>query len=274
MEQIPNFAINEFLEIIHAYGAFIKERELVKNFNKENKLSKPITNEISMHSKDPYSWESREYGVSSGISNSEIKEFTSKVLNVFSEEKELLTRNLISSEKYYKKLKHKFNEKYPELINPLKDSLLQHQKYVESKKRIQYQKHQSILGLSDRFISFFHYQSGGGNGLVIAYRAFANDMNKKYNIYPSDTTLHDRLAVYNHNRIEPLNIKEIEDISTMLKTLLDNVTEEDLSNTTKYINDTENGNISIPEKIIIANSIIRKNYARFKKLHTEYLSYK
>jgi hypothetical protein len=274
--QIPTFALNEFLEIIHAYGAFLKEKEIVKNFNKDNLLSQPITEEIQKHSKDPYSYESREYGSSSGISSSEIKDFQSLVSNIFITEKEKLTKNLISSEKHYKKLKHKFLEHYPELKNNLRHSMIEHQKYMESKKRAQYQNHKAIISLSERFISFFHYQFGGGDGLHIAYRSFANAMNKKYNLIPNNLNiLENKLDVYESIKpISILNIDEINIISNILKNFIEKLTESDLSEPIKYVNSINNGNMPIEDKVAIANDIITKNYNRFKNLHNEYTELK
>lgn len=275
MQQLPSYALNEFLEIINVYGSFLKEREFVKNFNKEDCLSNPITTSIHNYKTDHYSWQYQEYGVASGISTSETNEFLSTVNNIFITEQTKLTKNLISTEKHFKKLKHEFRAKYPELTESFESSLKEHQVYTQNKKRAEYQKFQSIINLSDRFISFYHYNFGGGEGLLIAYRQFANDMNQLHDISTNaSVALFSRLDTEN-KKIAKLSLEEIEVIAVSLKRFSENVAEINLEQATKYINDTEEkGYHTIKEKKDIAADLVNKNIIRFKKLYSDYIAIK
>ena len=96
-------ALNDFLIIINAYGAFLKERELVKK-RKHQKNNLSIIQLINSHKIDHYSSASREFGFSDGLTESAANEINYLITSTFSEEYESLKRNLISTEKYFKKL--------------------------------------------------------------------------------------------------------------------------------------------------------------------------
>ena len=57
----------------------------------------------------------------------------------------------------------------------------EHINYVENKKRKEYQKHNELLVLSPRFISFFQYVFNCGEGDKMAFNQFANVILKRTN---------------------------------------------------------------------------------------------
>ena len=274
MLQIPTFAMSEFLEIINAYGSFIKEREIVKNFNKDNYLNQTINNEVEDLIED--FWTFREHGISSGISESKATNLVNTVDNTISLEKDRLVKNMISSQKYYKKLKHKFKEMYPDLIETFEKNMSEHQTYMETKKREQHQKFNSIVAFSSRFVAFFNYNFQGGLGAKIAYNAFAKSICKKTNnltlTNKEINEFHNNFGrSFNKTSAYVLTISEIERLFMALDCFVKNVTDEDLECLENYITNTEDENLSLEDKKQIAGSIISKNVKRFRKLHSDYL---
>ena len=262
MKTIPTYAINAFLEIIQAYGAFLKERSLVKKINKDQAIVNTLNEELKYNKKDYYSYEYREMGIVSGLSDSSIEDIETKVKQTKKTQEEDLTKNLIATEKHYKRLKHEFKKDFPELSCVLLDNLKDYQEYMENKKRSTHQKNKMIMEMSPSFISFFLYQFGGTEGSKIAYRDFACDINKKYNLTPSNIEeLYNRMDLDSFNEIETLSVKEIESLFVILNKYIENIKEEDL-----IINKP---NLSA-EKNEIINKIVNEEYLRFKKIHTKY----
>ena len=134
---------------------------------------------------------------------------------------------------------------------------------MENKKRATHQKNKMIMEMSPSFISFFLYQFGGTEGSKIAYRDFACDINKKYNLTPKNIDeLYNRMDLDSFKEIETLSVKEIESLFVILDKYIASITEEDL-----IINKPD---LSV-EKTEIINKIVNEEYTRFKKLHTKYV---
>lgn len=263
MSTIPTYALNSFLEIIQAYGAFLKERAIVKKIIKDESINKTLSSELNYNKKDYYSYEYKEYGTVSGLSDSSIQEIKKSISNIITEKKSNLTKNLISTEKYYKKLKHEFNNDFPELNELLTDKLKEYQEYMENKKRKTHQKNKMIEEMSPSFISFFHYQFGGSDGSKIAYQDFSFKVNKKYNLTPNNIEdLHNRMDIDDPKGIKTLSAKEIDVLFSILDKFIKNIKDSDFLF-------EDDGN---PEKTKLKHDIVIKEYNRFKKLHSKYIS--
>jgi len=270
-KRLPYHCLPEFFEVINAYGAYIRERDVVRQTNKKDTIPSALSRELSLHTVDTYSWQYREHGSDDGISESAKCDIEKKVNDILKEEKELRTKNLISTQKYYKKLKHEFKENNPALIEMFDIALGDHQSYMENKKRIAYHKHNDILGLSPRFIAFFNYNFNGGDSCRIAYNSFAKFLRKRTsNLGMEDDqikSLHDKLGT-DSNRISnyKLTFDDIELLAITLKTFVSSINERDTQNIERYINNIEDGNMPIEEKKAIALSIINKNIERFSDI--------
>lgn len=261
-----------FLEIINTYGQFLKARDIVKSLNLEIPFNK-LFSELSLHEQDPYSWEAREYGISSGISSrqlNEIRDAAKKDLDII---KEQLIEKLISCEKHHKKLKHQFRERFPELNEEMKTQLSLHKEYIENKKRKEHAKYSSIIGMSNRFISFLHYSFDIGEGLHLSYSAFASYMIDKYNIQfnqeqfkklINDCDVHNSSVEAVANK--KLTLDEISFIASIIKQFVDNVTQEDLDNVELYTVSAKEK----PEHKVVSERIIKGEFSRFKKLLSDY----
>ncbi len=258
-----------FLEIINTYGQFLKARDIVKSLNLEIPFQR-LRSELSIHEHDPYSWSAREYGEMNGISSCSIDDIKEAAKKDLDEIKEELILKLISCEKHHKKLKHQFRERFPELNDEMKTQLTNHKEYVENKKR---KEHALIKNMSERFISFLHYTFGGSDGLHLSYGSFSKHMIKNYNIIfnqdkcdklvaDCDVDDHSIKAIAN----KKLTLAEIAFLASILKQFVENVTQEDLDNVEAY---TESAKEK-PENKAVSEKIIKGEFARFKKLFSDY----
>ena len=98
-KRLPYYCLPEFFEVINAYGAYIRERDIVRKANKEEKIPSILNRELSLHTIDVYSWQYREHGCSDGITESAKDEIENKVISFLKEDKEFRTKNLISTQK-------------------------------------------------------------------------------------------------------------------------------------------------------------------------------
>lgn len=184
------------------------------------------------------------------------------------EEKE----NLISTEKYYKKLKHQFSERFPSLKDEMKSQLSIYLSDVENKKRQHYALVNSITNLSKRFISFYQYNFLGTQGVNIAYSTFSNNIKNKCDqkLVKNVEERFDNMLNYDFygekSRTIKLDLNSIHLLASFLKEFIDNISKEDLENIDKHISNNEN----IEEKRKTVYKIINENYNRFKKLYLEY----
>jgi len=273
-KHIPVHAMNDFLIIINAYGAFLKQREIVKAFEPNQKNSKNFNQELASHEYDPYDWDARESGASNGLSSYAISNLKNSFNKAFDSKKEELTESLISSEKYYKRLKHEFLEKYPDLKEAFAFTLKEHQEHLQNIKRQRYQLHKEVIGMSDRFLSFFKRASGSGDGLKLAYTRFFRVISKEYNIQYDEKEFERLEDKIDHPKSKKIVLDETEIcfIVDILKQYLNVVTKADLKNGAKYINNIPNGNMSPEDKIALAEQIITKQHKRDQRLLSEYLS--
>ena len=268
--RLPYNCLPEFFEIINAYGAYIRERDFVKKENKQNKISTVLSQELSLYLYDRY-----EKYASNTITESTKLDIEAKIKTILEDEKSVRVKNLISTQKYYKKLKHKFKENYPSLDEIFDLELSNHQSYMENKKRVAYHKHNEILALSSRFIAFFNYHFDGGKAQRIAYKAFANNiLNRTDYLGLSNVeiqSLHDNLGTWkNYANNYKLTLSEIELLAKALKIFVDSINEGDTQNIERYIINVDDGNISLENKKEIALSIIVKNIERFTELLSVY----
>ena len=261
-----------FLEIINTYGQFLKARDIVKSLNLEIPFQR-LRSELSVHEYDPYSWSAREYGEMSGISPCSIEDIQKAAKKDLDEIKEELILKLISCEKHHKKLKHQFRERFPELNTQMQILLKEHKEFVENKKRKEHAKYSSIIGMSNRFISFLHYSFDIGEGLHLSYSAFASYMIDKYNIQfnqeqfkklINDCDVHNSSVEAVANK--KLTLDEISFIASIIKQFVDNVTQEDLDNVELYTHSAKEK----PENKAVSEKIIKGEFARFKKLFSDY----
>lgn len=272
---IPVFAMNDFLLVINAYGAFLKQRELVKTENtKRSESLNKVYKKLNEYKTDVYSYAYREFGSDSGLSPSELDEIQNHIHSLNEKDKQSSVDSLISTEKYYKKLKHQFIAKYPELKSSFENSLKSHQEYLNEHKRTQYQNHNEILSLSDSFIAFFDYHFPTGNGTHLATSHFFLSMNKKYNLV-FDKKEADRLTDYldtEINKDRTLNIKDIDFIADLIEKWLSVIKDEDIENTDNYLSTHKNScELEVyEEKKSVAKSIIIKDIERFTKLLNKY----
>lgn len=263
-------ALNSFLQIINAYGAVLNNRELVKLFDINIKLDCTIS-ALSFHECDPYSWMAREHGVLDGLTSSNIEDIKKSIKSDFSALKADFVRSLISQEKYYRKLKHLFHEKFPDLYEEMLSDLKGHISYLESKKLEKNSLFNEILNLSDRFMSFFNYTFNGGVGLHLSYQSFSDYVIKKYNINIENEKILEfrkKSEIHIKNPNFKLDFKDINFLNSILSQIVENVSDDDLNNIEIYTASAKTN----PDARKVSFSIINKEFARFKKLHFDYVS--
>ena len=98
-KRLPNQCLPEFFEIIQAYGAYIRERNLVRESNKNFDVSESLSSELSGCRIDQYSYSYRENGADFGITKSEIGRIESTINHIINEEKALI--NIKDYRNYY-----------------------------------------------------------------------------------------------------------------------------------------------------------------------------
>ena len=252
-------AFMAFTQIIHVYGAFLKERELVKNFNPESKLS-PLRTKYSNSEIYRPEWDSC-------VQNEDAIGCLKDTVAAFNLQKEEMSKHLVTTEKYFKKLKHQFSENYPELANEMKTMLAEHQQYMENEKRQKHKAYDEVISLSKRFIAFFNYSFGTGDGEQMAYRAFSHQMLKKYMVSFDEKhyeALFSLLDTGGYKKKVPtvLSLHDIDYIASILKSIVSNVSKEDLEDMNHIVSKAENA--------AVARKIIAKQFIRFSKLLEDY----
>ncbi len=279
-------ATQDFLLIISAYGGFLNLRKQVEtmDFLKSFEL---LSNKYS-HSRMPktcygncHNYDDSFYSDYSTTENEDVLKLLKDTENTFSTIKQDYIQKLISTEKYYKKLKHQFKEKYPELSLELDNLIsLHHQSYAH-KKSVE----QNVTQLSYRFLGFANqafYVSHSG------YGNFFKEMIAKYKIKYDEEILDqitDKISnIYDHfswkpTRKEILSLKqknnlteqEIHFLAKILKKVITHTTFDDLHNTESYKNYfSEPSKIYDPEKLSICYSIVNKKFLKYAKLLEAY----
>lgn len=148
-----------FTQIIHAYGAFHSKKSSFKNFDNITSIQDEIKKIINYEKKDDYcEWSDV------GLTDSTIRDMNSSVHILFSEYKEHELQKLISSEKYYKKLKHEFKRLYPDLHSEMIDLLNQHIHHINEETKKSINRKQKIKKFSSRFNSFIGKAFGLSEG--------------------------------------------------------------------------------------------------------------
>ncbi len=273
MINLPDVVFYDFLEIIKAHSIFKEKKAKAKKEINNDEFVSMMKSAISYHKSDPYSWESREFGISSGLSNYGAEDLTSKAEEHHKAFQEKLIQEKISSEKYYKKLKHQFIETHPEFKEQLELMLIDSGKASQKKNWDDNETRKKIKEIKESLISFLHYQFHRTLGAKIAYQSFAREVNKKYNLETEEiNVLSDKYDPDYHSKNLPKLISQIskDDMTIIIKALkgfIENVSPEDMANCERYVNPVSNGNITVEEKITIAESIIKKRYAKNKKLY-------
>lgn len=267
-----NSATADILLVLNAYASFLKAREMVRSFKAETKDDSLIIKElVKNEEKDYYSPSYGEYGVTSGIAQGTVLKINKTVDEVFNSQFMKLVESKVSSEKYYKKLKHQFVEKYPNLKEEMESYLLAHREHLHSTMMKNHQAKVKIINLSERFIAFLQISSGSADGAHLAYYPFFKEMLDKYNKdYDKErfSTLSDKYDPYGRRKSDSKWRMEIFDImflDDLIESVLMKVTEDDIDGS-KYVNmDNENAE----EKVEIAENILRQKIQRFKNLHLE-----
>lgn len=261
-----------FLQIIHSYGQLLQSREVLKSLDFDIPL-KNLSSQLYFNKIDIYSYEYRETGYASGLTDSNIQDIQVSAKEDIDNIKKQLISKLVSSEKHYKKLKHQFRESFPELNDDMLVMLKSHIDMIENKKREKHALFNSLISLSTRFISFIHYSFGGGFGLHIAYRSFSLFIINKYNI-DFDKKLFDKIInKYDFDYQPKLDINrakltpdEINFLASILKQFIENVTQDDLDSVEKYTVAGKNK----PENKLVSEKIVKDEFDRFKKLYNDY----
>lgn len=268
-------SLNDFLIIINAYGSFLKNREIVKDFDvdmKERNIS--IKQMLSDYESDPYSSYSREFGIDSGLSSHQRSEISNDILREFEKKKVKLTSQLISSEKFYKKLKHQFVEKYPEFKVELHDLIKKHQESFQSMKRRQHHNQQAVLELSDSFVSFFQKTFQKRSDKQHNYYDFCQNILKRSGFDFNSTRFEAirrflSLTKYSseneRSKREILTVSDMFFISEIMSLLFDNLKEDDFESVLGTIKSTETFEPLNQEKIV-THKIIFKNIEKYKIL--------
>lgn len=264
-------SLNLFLQIINTYGMFLKHREIVKSIN-ENLSFNKLNSELMCHSSDPYSWQAREYGFVSGLTVSNIEEIKEAAVSDIAEENKKIVLSLISTEKYYKKLKHQFVDKFPELKEEMESELKAHINYVENKKRLKNATLNKIISLSERFIAFYQYSFESGNGLHLAYSSFTDYILRKYNIEIEkeylERVIDKKYSFHNNSNAckEKMSLNEIEFLNSILENLINVIKEKDIEEIENYVDSAKKDK----EKKEISLNIVKTEFKRFKKLNQDY----
>lgn len=274
-KRLPYHCLPEFFEIVNAYGAYMREKNVVKQENKKNNISLTLRNQLSMNSVDIYSYSYRELGNSDGLSNSASIEIQGTIEKILEEEKKNRTKNLISTQKYYKKLKHEFKINNPALIDIFDLALSEHQSYMENKKRAANNKHNEIIKMSARFVAFFNYNFNGGDAFRVSYNLFAKSLKNRtgdFGISHAEEELfHKKLGTYSSFVTDyKLNISEIELLASALKIFVNSINDSDTQDIERYIENKDVDDTSLAEKKVIVKKIIDKNIKRFNQLHSDY----
>lgn len=267
--QTNYFLLQKVLIVVNAYGAFLKEREVVKRFNEKQKSSVlSINKEVKNNVKDYYD------DYSSGLSANAALELTQSVDAEFAEIKEEMKESLIATEKYYKKLKHQFKEKYPLAEDMLEETLEEHRKTLQKHKKEMYNNNEYILNLSSSFVSFLRKSSGMADGAHIAlysfYRKKHEDIANNY-----DKQVWDGLvAKYEDLGLVPektrLTRKEIDFLGSVLNKMINVVSEEDLDGY-QYVNQTTAlKEEKVDERNQVATKILVDNFNKMQKLDKTY----
>lgn len=271
--QIPSYALPDLLLILNAYGAFLKERELVRRINKSNgEASSAITHEISQNILKEYHYTYEDYSKTDGLTTVAAEELCTLVSSTLETQNQDLSKSLISTEKHYKKLKHQFAEKYPEV--DLLGFIKFNTEHVENQKRKQYQSHKAITKLSERFIAYLQITSGYSLGGHIAIRPFIHSIESKYKITYDEKKYLKIAEEFDPECVQPKKEMLIEDIhflATILGKQIESISEDDMLNVEMHVN-RQNGDFE--EKLATARHIVKKQVDRFKKLHTDYIALK
>ena len=255
-----------FYEIISAHSAYVKERELTKKENKSEELKKIVRRNLSMHRCDEYS-----SSYSFCLSGSTIDEFESAVFNRVELEKNKRTENLISTEKYYKKLKHIFREKFPEEVLLFEKELKRHKENLENKKRKNYQKEKQLIALSPSFIRYFQMNFNCCSATNSSYEKFLHNNPYRESIdSKTQERLYRKLAYVENNEL--LTLKDIALLASDLKDFISKHSKTDIntSNVDGYIINTDVNEDVLNDKRIITASTINKTIKRFNTLHLKY----
>lgn len=277
---LPLNVFNDVLIIVNNYGAFLRERELLKQFkNSISGLTQSAASNLSFYEDDPYSWESREFGVTTGLTSSEMKNIKSDFERSLTNEYQRKVKSRISSEKYYKKLKHQFNEKHPEYKDELAKIIKEHQVVFENNRRQQHKVLQDLLQHSLSFISFFRHIASITSGDKMIFDEAFSQLKRDYDLqfdkdeqYKSYVKLFDVSDYSNSKALEltpkQLKLEHVDYIATILKEVVEKIPME-------KINSLYNLD-EIPEpteKDILKNEAAKSVQVKFKKYHKLYKDY-
>lgn len=277
---LPINVFNDVLIIVNVYGSFLKERELLKQFKDSIKdMSKSAASNLDLYADDPYSWESREYGVSSGLSKSQMTDILNDFERSITSEYCKRVESRISTEKYYKKLKHQFNDKYPEHKDELAKIIKEHQVVFENNRRQQYKALQDLLKHSLSFISFFRHIASITSGNKMIFDEAFSQLKREYGLqfdkdekYKSYVKFFD-VSQYSKSKAlevtpKQLKLQEIDYIATILKDVVEKIPMEKINslyNLDEIVEPTE--------KDILKNEAAKSIQIKFKKYHQLYNDY-
>lgn len=263
MKTIPSYAMPDFLQVILAYGAYLKLKEIVSTV-KIKYDEKNINREIDSHRFDPYSRMYREHGISEGLSSynaNRLKENISENLKETedSANKELVEK-LISSEKYFKRLRFEFKEKYKELSELFDLHFNASKKQMKKDKVKSRMRTKAIKSLSPKFSRFLNCCLYNDK---ISLNRFIEAMNLKYNIFDRKEleNLYSDYIYEEGSIAKELSIDQMYDLSKLLSEFIDKTIEEskDIGN---FITKKEN--------FILSEKILKKDYNKLVKLNDEY----
>lgn len=273
-------ATQDFLLIIAAYGGFLALRDQQKKMDFSRHLED--LNTKYYHCTMPITgWHYDESTYDSFVPNSDVRGLLSDIDKKFETIKEEFIQKLISSEKYYRKLKHQFKEKYPELSNDLDLLISQHHKSYANKKCAE----QKITQLSYRFLgfanqAFYVSHSGYGNFFKAIIRKYNINVDEKNidkitdkieNIYENFGRRPSYKKIAELKAKNALTEQEIHFLAKILKQVIDVVSFDDLHNVEsykKYLADPANA--YNPEKIAVCYAIVNKKFRKYTNLLVAY----
>lgn len=252
-------AKQSFFRILNAYGAFTNLRSLVKK-HKESAFRDKAIQKLRDNETDYYSC------VSSGISSKEIAEISKCIDNIAIENKELLTQKLIESEKYYKKLKHQFNNDFSvEFYNEMLMNLEEHIHFESIKKNESIKKHDTIALYKEEIISFLNYSFGAGDRThKVSSNFFFYNIIKKYNIIYNKEHISSILDVLEDENKYKVTETDIFVIKELIFNFLNHVTYNDINNPNLFMINSHNKFNA--DKVNVSKDIILKSIQKYKSL--------
>lgn len=250
-------AFADFLQIIHCYGAFIKERDVVRSFSPSTSYA-PLLRKYQFSESYSEMWNAY-------LENTDAIGCLNDAISGFRQLHENMSAHLVSTEKHLRKLKHLFATNYPSLASEMSNGLKAHQAHVENKKRQKHQAYDAIIGMTSRLASFGFHSFACGDRDPIVYRSYFYFIVDKHNLTFDRLKLQElemKLEESRRGRNQSLNLTfdEIMFISEILRAFITHTSPCDLQSISQIMASSKEENIPV------ATQILTKNTERFTKL--------